>query len=73
MAITLNTEGQAFSKKLEAFSGTLSDHERSVFRAMLQRPELADRDLEQVQGGAIGASALKLNSSFFSAHIALCW
>jgi len=72
MATTLDADGQAFSKKLEAFSGTLSARERSVFAEMLQRPEITDKDLQHVTGGA-GAAGPQLGSNFFAARIALCW
>jgi hypothetical protein len=64
--------------KLEQFSGTLSDDERTAFKSMLEAQGLSDDALKQVSGGAGAqlASAPSLRASFFNQtlhHAAACW
>jgi bacteriocin-like protein len=70
MSTTYSPETLSFANKLEAFSGTLTPHEREVFKTMLERRELSERDLAQISGGA---GLAHLGSSFFSTHVAMCW
>ena len=66
-------EIDTFCKKLEQFSGGLSDSERTLFQSMLKRDELSDKELGQAAGGAtrtahavtFKAFAPKLDASFF--------
>lgn len=79
LQITAATLDQ-FSKKLEAFSGTLSDEERTLFKGMLEGHGLSDDTLAQVTGGrsfalssnqAFARIAPRLDSSFFNQL--MCW
>ncbi len=64
---------ETFTKKLEAFSSTLTDHERAAFKTMLEQRNLSDKQLEQVQGGQSKiAAAPQLNANFFSRFM-LSW
>jgi hypothetical protein len=71
--ITAATFDQLTSK-LEAFSATLSDQERTLFKSMLESPELSDKDLDKVVGGfsAMPISSGPLTSSFFRQKL-MCW
>ena len=42
---------EQLSKKLEAFSASLSDAERTLFKGMLEGHGLSDETLSQVTGG----------------------
>jgi hypothetical protein len=71
----------AFSKKLEAWSSTLNDKERTLLQRIVENKsggELSDAQLGQASGGAIGAIqpltfqklAPQLDSRFFQIR---CW
>jgi hypothetical protein len=72
---------EQFCKKLEGFSASLSDEERTLLKSMMGSG-LSSQDLEQVQGGAGGllqarshsyaALAPTLRASFFARMIS-CW
>jgi hypothetical protein len=72
---------EQFCKKLEGFSATLSDEERTLLKGMIGSG-LSSQDLAQVQGGSgqmfqarshsFAALAPTLNASFFSRMI-MCW
>jgi hypothetical protein len=49
--ITASTIDQ-FTKKLEAFSGSLSDAERTLFKGMLEGHGLSMDNLDKVTGGS---------------------
>jgi hypothetical protein len=67
------------SKKLEAFSNTLNDEERTLFAGMLDGHGLTDEALAQVAGGRplvvttgrFSTPAPKLNQRFFNQL--MCW
>jgi hypothetical protein len=63
---------EKFSKKLEEFSATLSDEERTLLKGAMERGTgLSSQDLAQVRGGVshsltFSAVAPALNASFFT-------
>jgi hypothetical protein len=64
-----------FCEKLEAFSGSLSDAERTLFKDMIDGG-LSDSALDKVTGGTnqpftVTNFAPQLNASFFRANA--CW
>ena len=71
---------EAFSKKLESFSASLSDTERTLFKHMflVDRDKLSEAALDQVTGGTnsllrpiqFQRFAPKLDANFFQI---LCW
>jgi hypothetical protein len=61
LQITAATIDQ-LSKKLEAFSASLSDAERTLFKGMLEGHGLSDDTLSKVTGG--GAFTLSQHSAF---------
>ena len=67
---------EEFTKKLEAFSSTLTENERRAFKSMIDRGDaLSDKDLGKVTGGASAspvARAPELSAGFFSRHV-LSW
>lgn len=79
LQITAATLDQ-FSKKLEQFSSTLSDEERTLFKGMLEGHGLTDEALAQVAGGrsfalqsnaSFATLAPRLDASFFNGL--MCW
>jgi hypothetical protein len=72
-----------FCRKLEAFSDTLSDSERTVFKGILDT--ISDEALGQAQGGVpsrdrgldrgftVQSFAPRLDFSFFRRVIMPCW
>jgi hypothetical protein len=76
-------EMEDFGAKLEKFSASLNDNERSLFKQMflIDRNRLSDKALDQVTGGGsplaitfhgfnVEHVAPSLNASFFKM---LCW
>jgi hypothetical protein len=79
LQITAATLDQ-FSKKLEQFSSTLSDEERTLFKGMLEGHGLTDETMAQVAGGrsislqsnaSFATLAPRLDASFFNGL--MCW
>jgi hypothetical protein len=70
----------AFSKKLESFSASLSDTERTLFKHMflVDRDKVSEGALDQVTGGgafvarpiSVERFAPRLDANFFQV---LCW
>jgi hypothetical protein len=63
------------SEKLEAFSSSLSDAERTIFQGMINA-RLSNEALDKVVGGAhqpfeVASFAPQLSASFFRSN--MCW
>jgi hypothetical protein len=78
MAVNITgADAEHLGKKLEAFSATLNDSERTLFKGMLEGGRLQEADLEKVTGGtSLNAPfattvAPALNAKFF--HGVMCW
>ena len=77
MAVNIAAEAVAeFSKKLEGFSATLSDEERTLLKGMLtptpiseRGSEVSDRDLSEATGGNFSLIARHVSFAAFAPHL----